>query len=187
MGWLLYSFSIWCFLHKYFGRLMLTTFYKCIFIEKLFRWPYTSTTVLRFRWVFIYSYFHLWVKPGDFSPLCGRRVCCYGELLPSLASCLGNKDPRSQDRAEQLLPKHHHSLRPPQGLGLLESYTEANPPDPLLLLYLQHRALREHQRSSLWDPKGGFTNVLFLGKKIKKIFIKGRKKYIISASFLALI
>lgn len=86
--------------------------------------------------------------------------CC-----PALPSVWVRRDSLSQDREKQLLPRHHHSLCPWQGLWLLDPYTAANPPDPLLLLHLQHRGFAEQQRSSLQDAKGACTSVPFLHKR----------------------
>lgn len=84
------------------------------------------------------------MKPGDFSPLC-KRVAMEHWISPRVWV---RRDPLSQDR-EQLLPRYHHSLHPWQGLGLLDSCTTTNPPDPLLLLHLKHRGFAE-QRGFLY-------------------------------------
>lgn len=81
--------------------------------------------------VFTHLYFHLWVKPGDFSPppLCRRCVRCYGALLPSSASFLGSKEPSFAGQSRAAAPQA--PLQPPSPAGVVASgvIASAKPPD----------------------------------------------------------
>lgn len=116
--------------------------------------------------VFTHLYFHLWVKPGDFSPppLQEMRALLWSAAA-QLCLLLG-KQGTLLHRTEQssCSPSTTAASIPCRGCGFwCHSISKAT--GPLLLLHHQHRGPAEQQRSFLSDPKGGSTNIFFLQKE----------------------
>lgn len=60
------------------------------------------------------------MKPGDFSPLCGRKERCHGALLPSSTSPVSKKGPSLPGRRGAAAPQA--PLQPPSPAGLVASW-----------------------------------------------------------------